>query len=113
MCQGLFGLLFADKGYTSKALAETPQGMGVRLVTTRKKNMKPVAPAAFEKALLKRRSLIETVFDELKDLCQIEHTRHRSAANFAVNLMAGIVAYCLSDNKPTLSLIHVNALTKA
>ena len=113
MCQGLFGLLFADKGYISKPLAETLQEMGVRLVTTLKKNMKPVPLTPFEKALLKRRSLIETVFDELKNLCQIEHTRHRSINNFIVNLMAGIVAYCLSDTKPSLSLIHVNALTKA
>ena len=113
MCKGLFGLLFADKGYISKALAEALRDMGVKLVTTLKKNMKPVALTAFEKAVLKRRALIETVFDELKNLCQIEHTRHRSAANFTVNLMAGIVAYCLSDTKPSLSLIHVNALTKA
>jgi transposase len=113
MCQGLFGLLFADKGYVGKPLAETLQGMGIKLVTTRKKNMKPVPLTPFEKALLKRRSLIETVFDELKNLCQIEHTRHRSVNNFIVNLMAGIVAYCLSDTKPSLSLIHVNALTKA
>src|SRR5512137_1324357 len=81
MCEGLFGLLFADKGYISKPLAETLQEMGVRLVTTLKKNMKPVALTAFEKALLKRRSLVETVFDELKNLCQIEHTRHRSINN--------------------------------
>jgi len=67
--------------------------------------MKPVAPTAFEKALLKRRSLIETVFDELKDLCQIEHTHHRSLGNFLVNLMADIVAYCLSENKPSLSFL--------
>jgi transposase len=113
MCEGLSGLLFADKGYVAKWLAETLQGMGIRLLTTRKKNMKPVAITAFEKALLKRRSLIETVFDELKNLCQIEHTRHRSVNNFSVNLMAGIVAYCLSDTKPSLSLIHVNAMTKA
>jgi transposase len=113
MCEGLFGLLFADKGYVAKWLAETLQGRGIRLVTTRKKNMKPAAITAFEKALLKRRSLVETVFDELKNLCQIEHTRHRSINNFIVNLMAGIVAYCLSDTKPSLSLIHVNALTKA
>ena len=112
MCEGLFGLLFADKGYISKALAETLGEIGVKLVTTLKKNMKPVALTAFEKALLKRRSLIETVFDELKNLCQIEHTRHRSANNFAVNLMAGIVAYCLSDTKPTLALTRVNALPK-
>jgi transposase len=113
MCKGLFGLLFADKGYVGKPLAEMLQDMGIKLVTTLKKNMKPVALTAFEKALLKRRSLIETVFDELKNLCQIEHTRHRSINNFTVNLMAGIVAYCLSDTKPSLSLIHVNALIKA
>jgi len=75
--------------------------------------MKPVALTPFEKALLKRRSLIETVFDELKNLCQIEHTRHRSLGNFLANLMADIVAYCLSENKPSLSLIKVNALAKA
>ena len=114
MCEGLFGLRFADKSYVGQALAETLQGMGIRLVTTLKKNMTPVALTAFDKALLKRCSLVERVFDELKNLCQIKHTRHRrSTANCLVNLMAGIVAYCLSDNKPSLSLIHVNALTKA
>ncbi len=112
MCEGLVGLLFADKGYVGKRLAEALQEMGIKLITTLKKNMKPVPLTAFEKALLKRRSLIETVFDELKNLCQIEHTRHRSINNFIVNLMAGIVAYCLSDTKPSLPLIHVNALTK-
>jgi hypothetical protein len=74
--------------------------------------MKSTTLSAFEKAVLKRRSLIETVFDELKNLCQIEHTRHRSCHNFIVNLMAGIVAYCLSDSKPSLSLIQVNSLAK-
>ena len=63
--------------------------------------------------MLRRRSLIETVFDQLKNLCQVEHTRHRSDFNFAVNLMASIVAYCLSEDKPTLSLIQVNTLVKA
>ena len=113
LCQGLFGLLFADKGYIAKWLTEALGGMGIKLVTTAKKNMKRVSLAPFEKAVLRRRSLIETVFDELKNLCQIEHTRHRSDFNFAVNLMAGIIAYCLSEDKPTLSLIRVNALVKA
>ena len=72
--------------------------------------MKPVPRTDFEKAILRRRALIETVFDELKNLCQVEHTRHRSVSNFVVNLMAGIMAYCLCDNKPTLSLIKVNLL---
>jgi len=59
--------------------------------------MKPVALSAFDHALLCHRSIIETVFDELKNLCQIEHTRHRSPINFAV-------AYCLMQNKPKLPL---------
>jgi len=113
LCRGLSGMLFADKGYIAKWLTEALGDMGIKLVTTVKKNMKPVPLTPFEKAVLRRRSLIETVFDELKNLCQIEHTRHRSEGNFAVNLMAGIIAYCLSEDKPTLSLIRVNALVKA
>jgi hypothetical protein len=97
----------------SKALAETLQEMGVKLITTRQKNRKAVALTPFEKALLKQRSLIETVFDELKNRCQIEHTRHRSLGHFLVYLRAGIVADGLSETKPSWSLIQVNALTKA
>jgi transposase len=112
LCQGLFGQLFADKGYLSKELAETLARQAIQLITPLKKNMKPVLRTDFEKAILRRRALVETVFDELKNLCQIEHTRHRSVANFVVNLMAGIIAYCLSDNKPTLSLTRVNLLSQ-
>jgi transposase len=113
LCQGLFGQLFADKGYLGKELAETLDKQAIRLITPLRKNMKAVPRTDFEKAILRRRALIETVFDELKNLCQIEHTRHRSMANFLVNLMAGIIAYCLSDHKPTLSLIRVNLLPQA
>jgi hypothetical protein len=59
---------------------------GLQLITTLKKNRKPEPRTDFDKAILRRRSLIETVFDELKNLCQIEHTRHRSHFNFVVNL---------------------------
>jgi hypothetical protein len=110
---GLFGLLFGDKGHISKDLSKTPAAQGVELATTLKKNMKPVPRAGFEKAVPRRRSLVETAVDELKNLCQIERTRHRSVAGFLVNLMAGIVAYCLSDDKPSLNLIRANALVKA
>lgn len=113
LCEGLFGLLFGDKGYISKDLSKTLAEQGIELVTTLKKNMKPVPRTDFEKVILRRRSLVETVIDELKNLCQIEHTRHRSIANLLVNLMAGIVAYCLSDSKPSLNLIRTNALVKA
>jgi transposase len=113
LCQGLFGQLFADKGYLGKALAEALARQKIQLITPLRKNMKPVPHTDFEKAILRRRALIETVFDELKNLCQIEHTRHRSVANFVVNLMAGIIAYCLSDHKPSLSLTRVNLLPQA
>jgi transposase len=113
MCDGLFGQLFADKGYIAKGLTKALADQGIQLVTTLKKNMKPVPRTDFERAILRRRSLVETVFDELKNLCQIEHTRHRSVANFLVNLMAGIIAYCLSDTKPTLNLGRANLLTQA
>ena len=110
LCKGLFGHLFADKGYIAQWLTKELAGQAIQLITPLKKNMKTVPRTAFEKALLRRRSLIETVFDELKNLCQLEHTRHRSVSNFVVNLMAGILAYCLSDNKPTLKLMRVKAL---
>lgn len=110
MCEGLFGQLFADKGYVAKWLTEALAEQGIQLITKVKKNMKPVPRTDFEKAILRRRSLVETVIDELKNLCQIEHTRHRSVSNFLANLMAGIVAYCLSDTKPSLNLTRVNLL---
>lgn len=113
MSDGLFGQLFADKGYIAKWLTKELADKGIRLVTSLKKNMKPTPRTDFEIAILRRRSLIETVFDELKNLCQIEHTRHRSVANFLVNLMAGIVAYCLADSKPTLNLTRVNLFPQA
>ena len=110
LCHGLFGYLFADKGYLGQRLTNALAEQDIQLITTLRKNRKPVPRTDFEQALLRRRCLIETVFDELKNLCQIEHTRHRSIGNFLVNLMAGIVAYGLSDTKPTLKLMRVNAL---
>ena len=77
---------------------------GLDVVTRVRKSMLEVVHSEFDQALLRKRSLLETVFDELKNLCQIEHTRHRSPMNFAVNLMAGIVAYCLQPVKPRIAV---------
>lgn len=100
----LFGILTGDKGYLSADLTEQLAHQDLQLLTPRRRNMKKVEWSPFEKYLLQHRALIETVNDELKNLCQIEHTRHRSMAGFLVNLMAGIVAYCLSPNKPKLNI---------
>ena len=110
LCQGLCGYLFADKGYLGQRLTQALAEQGIQLITTLRKNMKPVPRTDFEKTLRHRRCLIETVFDDLKNLCQIEHTRHRAVGNFLVNLMAGLLAYSLSDHKPTLKLMRINAL---
>src|SRR5512144_1643333 len=110
LCRGLFGYLLADKGYIAQWLTQALAERNIHLITTRRKTMKPAPRTEVEKAFLRRRCLIETVVDELKNRCQIEHTRHRSVGNFLLNLMAGIVAYCLADNKPTLQLMRVNVL---
>jgi transposase len=104
LCQDIFGKLLADKGYLAQWLADILQQQNIELITKVRKNMKPIERTPFDQALLRQRSLIETVFDELKNLCQIEHTRHRSPMNFVVNLMAGIIAYCLMPNKPRIPL---------
>jgi hypothetical protein len=57
-----------------------------------------------DKILLRKRSLIETVNDQLKNISQIEHTRHRSATNFVVNLVAGLIHYTHQRKKPSLRL---------
>lgn len=104
IASNVFGKLYADKGYIGKEFARKMKDKGIDLVTRVRKNMKEVVHSQFDQALLRKRSLVETVFDELKNLCQIAHTRHRSPMNFAVNLMAGIVAYCLQPVKPRIAV---------
>ena len=53
---------------------------------------------------LRKRATIETVNDELKNVCHIEHTRHRSIDNFVANLIAAIIAYNLMPKKPTMNI---------
>ncbi len=100
----LFGKLFADKGYISSSLFERLWQDNVQLVTGIKKNMKNRLMDMSDKILLRKRSIIETVNDFLKNICQIEHTRHRSPVNFTVNLFAGIAAYSFLPKKPSLGL---------
>ena len=109
MKKGLFGSVYADRGYVSKPLKISLLKHGIRLVTRVRSNMKPIKLSAFDSMMLKCRSLIETVNDQLKNLSQIEHTRHRSVFNFTVNLMAGIIAYCLQPKKPSIQIDRLEA----
>ncbi len=89
-------------------IQEVDKGHG-RLEAWRCAELCPLSGSDFDQPLLRRRSLIGTVFDELKNLCQIEHTRHRPPFNFTVNLLSGIIAYCLFPNKPKLPLQHLRS----
>ena len=100
----LFGKLFADRGYISQNLFEMLFVDNTHLVTKIKKNMKNSLMSLYDKLLLRKRSVIETVNDELKNVCQIEHTRHRSFDNFATNLIAGLIAYNLLPKKPEMNI---------
>jgi hypothetical protein len=104
MTKDLFGKLFADKGYISQKLFEQLFPQGVHLITGIRKNMKNRLMPLQDKLLLRKRSIIETINDQLKNISQIEHTRHRSFYNFMVNLLAGLVAYCHQPKKPNLNL---------
>jgi hypothetical protein len=107
LIQGLTGKLFGDKGYISKALFEALLGQELQLITKLRKNMANRLMPLFDKLMLRKRALIETVNDQLKNIGQIEHTRHRSVANFMVNLVAGLVAYTHQPKKPSLNLTPV------
>lgn len=104
LTEGLSGYLFGDKGYISRALFEQLYERGLKLVTRCRKNMKNRLLPLGERLLLQKRCLIESVNDRLKNLCQIEHSRHRSLLNFLVNLIAGLVAYTYHPVKPSLDL---------
>ncbi|MDT0648113.1 transposase, partial [Zunongwangia sp. F260] len=65
-------------------------------------NMKNSLMTLSDKILLRKRSIIETVNDELKNICQIEHSRHRSFGNFMTNLICGLIAYSFLPKKPSI-----------
>jgi hypothetical protein len=104
LVKALFGKLFGDKGYLSQPLTQQLRQRGIILITKLKSNMKNRLILLSDKLLLRKRSILETIVDQLKNISQIEHTRHRSLANFMVNLVAGLIAYCHQPKKPSLAL---------
>lgn len=96
------GKVYADKGYISAELTKALFSNGIHLVTQIRKNMKNCLMEMKDKILLRKRSIIETINDELKNICQVEHSRHRSVANFLSNLLAGLAAYSFFPKKPAI-----------
>jgi hypothetical protein len=98
----IYGKLFADKGYIGKDLMQILFCDGIHLITSIRNNMKNSLMTMSDKILLRKRSVIETVNDELKNICQIEHSRHRSFGNFLVNMISGLIAYSFLPKKPSI-----------
>ena len=94
LSKDIFGKLFGDKGYISSEVGNNLLKRGLELFTSIRSNMKQRVMSLRDKILLRKRSLIETVNDQLKNISQIEHTRHRSIGNFLVNMLGGLRAYC-------------------
>lgn len=105
LAKNWFGKLLGDKGYISQKLtALLAQEYDVELITSIKKNMKSRVLAAFDKLILRKRSIIETINDQLKNVFNLEHSRHRSLTNFALNVVASLVAYSYQEKKPSLNI---------
>ena len=100
----VFGKIFADRGYIGKDLFEQLFVDGIHLVTKIKKNMKNALMHIYDKILLRKRAVVESVNDILKNQCQIEHTRHRSFDNFITNLISGLIAYSFYPTKPNINI---------
>ena len=100
----IYGKLVGDKGYISKELFQELFVDGIQLITKVKNNMKNCLMSVSDKILIRKRAVIESVNDELKNIAQLEHSRHRSFNNFIVNAVAAIAAYCFFPKKPSISL---------
>jgi hypothetical protein len=102
LAKRISGKLFGDKGYISKTLFETLFSTGVQLITSLRGGMKNKLMDFNDRLLLRKRFIIETINDQLKNISQIEHSRHRSPVNFLFNLVAALAAYQLQPKKPSL-----------
>ena len=96
------GKLCADKVYIGQALFENLFLNGIQLVTKVKNNMRNSLMSIADRILLRKRALIETANDELKNIAQIEYSRHRSFSNVIANSLSAIAAYCFFEKKPAI-----------
>ena len=92
------------KGYISKNLFQRLFVDGIQLITKLKNNMKGALMSVSDKLLLRKRAIIETVNDELKNIAQVEHSKHRCFDNFFVNQLGAIAAYCMFPKKPCINV---------
>jgi len=103
----IWGKLYGDKGYVSQKLGELLFSDGIHFVTGIRKNMKNQLMSLYDKVMLRKRSIIETINDQLKNICMVEHSRHRSFHNFINNILGAIMAYHFLPKKPAIRFYDV------
>jgi Transposase DDE domain len=111
--QRIFGKVYGDKGYISQELFTLLFADGIELITKSKKGMKPRLMRYVDRILLRKRAIAETIIDQLKNICQVEHTRHRAASGFLWNLLSALIAYSFLPKKPSLHLRDTRDLATA
>lgn len=105
LLKSLWGKVFADRGYVKAALSEKLlREYGIEFFAKPRRNMKNHLMRWTDKLLARKRAIIETIIDQLKNISQIEHSRHRSPVNFLANVLCGLIAYCRQAKKPALNL---------
>lgn len=104
LAKSLWGKLFGDKGYLSQKLVAQLLEQDLHLITKLRRNMTNKLMLMSDKLHLRKRSILETIVDQLKNISQIEHTRHRSFFNFMGNLISGLIAYSWQPTKPSLHI---------
>ncbi|SFU59769.1 IS982 family transposase [Xenorhabdus koppenhoeferi] len=102
----LTGSLYGDKGYLSRELADDLARTGVTFITKKRRNMKAKAQEEWDRVMLLKRFIIETINGQLKEISQIEHSRHRSITGFLLTVLGGVIAYCLKWKKPSLKIFY-------
>lgn len=110
LSKGLKGWLFGDKGYLGKNLCQSLAKQGLELITSLRKNMRERLLDPIKQKYLKKRRVIETTIDQLKNILTINHSRHRSILNFQVNALGALVAYAFKPKKPTVHFHYLNSL---
>ena len=115
LSENIFGYLFGDKGYISQALFDLLFEDGIQLITKVRKNMKQRNLTETEQILLRKRAVIESVNDELKNICKLQHTRYRSVNGFLFNIMSALAVFSFFPKKPSLKIKmeHSNQLKLA
>jgi len=102
LLKGLTSKIYGDKGFISSKITLEFLEKGLHIITKIRSNMKNKLMSLQDKFLLLKRGVIESVFDIMSAICDIDHSRHRSRVNAFTHLFSGLVAYTYLDKLPSI-----------